>query len=184
MINKIWPLLVLVLMSVPVLAEEVAGKTALQVSVEELRSSQGKWDVVTEFLNPDGSVAKAVTGSYEFDWVVPDRILTGQTTIPELEQTSAILFYINEKDSKIEMASVGPDGKLWIMTGPLGGDQRMTQEYATSDGGTGQLRFTRYNVKDNSFESKMEYTSDGGETWVMGNHQNFVRAESESAGDE
>lgn len=177
--NKILSFFMLVLLSVPVLAEETTDIDALQISVDELRAAQGKWGVVTEFLNPDGSVAKSVTGNYEFNWVVPDRILSGQTNIPELQQTSAILFYINAKDSKIEMVSVGPDGKLWIMTGALGGDQRMTQEYATPDGGSGQLRFTRYNVKEDSFESKMEYTSDGGETWVMGNHQLFKRAKVE-----
>ena len=35
------------------------------------------------------------------------------------------------------------------------------------------LRFTRFNVKPNSFESKMEYTNDNGEIWKLGNHQDL-----------
>lgn len=73
------------------------------------------------------------------------------------------------------MVSVAEDGRLWIMTGKLGSDTRYSQTYATEDGGAGQLRFTRYNVAENSFESKMEYTNDDGETWILGNHQVFRR---------
>ncbi len=61
------------------------------------------------------------------------------------------------------------------MTGPLGGETRMTQEYGTTGGGTGRLRFTRYNVSADAFESRMEYTDDGGKTWKPGNHQTFRR---------
>ena len=61
----------------------------------------------------------------------------------------------------IEMAAVGADGRLWIMTGPLGGEERLSQEYQTVEGGTGRLRFTRYNVSPDAFESRMEYTEDG-----------------------
>ncbi len=38
------------------------------------------------------------------------------------------------------------------------------------------LRFTRFNVAADSFESRMEYTDDDGETWKPGNHQTFHRA--------
>ena len=75
----------------------------------------------------------------------------------------------------IGMVSVGADGMLWIMTGPLGGEQRMSQEYTTANG-TGRLRFTRFNVSPDTFESRMEYTEDGGTTWKPGNHQLFTRA--------
>jgi hypothetical protein len=74
-----------------------------------------------------------------------------------------------------EMVSVGRDGQLWIMTGPLGGDYRLTEEFKTADGDSQQLRFTRFNVTPNAFESRMEYTSDGGRTWKPGNHQRFQR---------
>ncbi|MCP4203577.1 MAG: hypothetical protein GY769_16785 [bacterium] len=43
------------------------------------------------------------------------------------------------------------------------------------DGSTIQLRFTHYNVEPDRFESKMEITRDGGETWVPGNHQVLTR---------
>lgn len=49
-----------------VLAEDSADQKAMQASVEQLRSAVGRWDVVTELLNEDGSVARSVTGTYEF----------------------------------------------------------------------------------------------------------------------
>jgi hypothetical protein len=174
-------LLLLLALSLPLCLaaeESKVDQAALQHSVEQLRSAIGRWQVQTEFLNEDGSVAKTVDGSYEFEWVVPDRVARGRNEIPELKQASGILFYINEAQGIIEMAAVGRDGKLWVMTGPLGGEERLSQVYASADGGSGQLRFTRFNVEDDSFESRMEYTDDGGKRWKPGNHQLFKRAAS------
>jgi hypothetical protein len=39
-----------------------------------------------------------------------------------------------------------------------------------------QLRFTRFNVTDDRFESRMEVSTDGGSSWRPGNHQVFKRA--------
>lgn len=163
----------------PVSAQSAAqaplDSAALGHSVEQLRSSIGKWNVTTRFLNDDGSVARAAEGTYEFSWVIPDRVISGRSEIPELQQVSAILFYVNPARQQIEMSSVAADGRLWIMTGPLGGETRTTQEYRTTTG-TGRLRFTRFDVSADSFESRMEYTEDGGATWKPGNHQTFRRA--------
>lgn len=148
----------------------------LEQSVQQLRDAIGEWNVVTDFLNDDGTSAKRVSGSYEFSWVVADRVVSGKSEIPELQQAAGLLFYVNEGKQVIEMVSVGADGNLWVMTGPLGGETRYTNEYKTADGGSGQLRFTRYNIEKNSFESKMEYTEDGGKTWKPGNYQLFSRA--------
>ncbi len=148
---------------------------ALSASVEQLRNAAGEWSVVTEFLNEDGTVAKTVNGTYQFEWVVVDRVLSGRSDIPELKQSSGILFYINEKKKIIEMVSVGQDGHLWVMTGPLGEEVRCSQKYKTQDGGEAQLRFTRFNVSSDSFESRMEYTNDDGKSWKPGNHQIFRR---------
>jgi len=167
-------LLALLLGPSPLWAQDPAEDAAMQASVEELRASVGRWQVTTEFLNEDGSVAKSVAGTYEFSWIVPDRVVAGKSEIPELQQAAGILFYVNKAKEHIEMVSVGGDGALWIMTGPLGGDHRLSQEYKTATG-TGQLRFTRYNVTEQTFESKMEYTEDGGKTWKPGNHQTFRR---------
>ena len=163
------------LLAQPVGAQATASDDALAASVEEIRHSIGRWNVVTEFLNEDGTVARAVDGTYEFSWVVPDRVASGTTETPELQRAAGILFYINASKREIEMVSVGADGRLWVMTGPLGGSERLTQEYETTDGGKGRLRFTRYNVSPDAFESKMDYTEDGGHTWKPGNHQRFRR---------
>lgn len=167
--------LLLLASSVGTTAETGTTGTALDSAVAQLRDSIGPWDVVTEFLNEDGAVARSTSGSYEFAWVIEDRVISGVSRIPELDMSSAILFYVNEADMKIEMVSVGRDGKLWIMSGPLDSETRRTQEFPTADGRTAQLRFTRYNVSPDRFESRMEYTSDGGATWLPGNHQVFTR---------
>jgi len=156
-------------------AQEVAGDRELGHSVEQLRSSIGAWEVKTDFLNPDGSVAKSVRGTYEFSWIVRDRVVAGRSDIPELKQAAGLLFYVDEAGRKIEMASVGADGKLWIMAGPLGSEERRSQEFKTSGGGVGRLRFRRFNVSADAFESRMDYTEDGGTTWTAGNHQHFRR---------
>jgi hypothetical protein len=160
----------------PAAAQSTGDDPALLESVGQLRDCIGSWNVTTQFLNPDGSTVKTVDGTYEFEWVIPDRVVSGTSEIPELEQVSAILFYVSPARKLIEMVSVGADGKLWIMSGALGQEVRTTQEFKTASGGVGQLRFTRYSVSRDSFESKMEYTEDGGRTWTPGNHQVFRRA--------
>ena len=156
-------------------ASVVASKTeSLDKAVRQLRESRGRWDVTTEFLKPDGTIARSLTGTYDFDWIVEDRVLRGESKIPELGN-SGILFYVNESKSLIEMASVGKDGHLWVMSGPAGGETRATPDTPMADGTTLKLRFTRYNVAPDRFESKMEFSSDGGVTWAPGNHQVFTR---------
>lgn len=171
-------LLALLAPAQPVAAQAASDSTPLQRSVAQLRGAVGHWAVTTEFLNEDGSVARSAEGTYDFAWVIPDRVVSGRSDIPALRRTAALLFYVSETAESIEMVSVGPDGRLWVMTGPLGGETRYTQEYPTPDGGKGQLRFTRYNVTADAFDSRMEYTTDGGTTWTPGNHQRFTRADS------
>ncbi|MCI0659511.1 MAG: hypothetical protein L0220_00400 [Acidobacteria bacterium] len=171
-------LIIVVAIFIPGFIPAAAGMSAqekLALSVEQLRSAVGRWSVVTEFLNEDGTVARTVKGSYQFEWVVPDRVVMGRSEMPEMKTSSGILFYVNEKKMVIEMVSVGADGHLWIMTGPLGGETRYTQKFKSTDGKDSQLRFTRFNVSTDSVESSMEYTEDGGKTWKPGNHQVFSR---------
>lgn len=108
----------------------------------------------------------------------PARVVSGRSEVPSRKQGSGILFYVRESRKEIEMVSVGADGLLWTMTGPLGGETRLSQEYKTTHGGTGRLRFTRSNVSPDAFESGMEYTDDGGKSWKPGNHQRFSRIKS------
>lgn len=166
---------------VPAPAGAQVDSATLARSVSQLREAIGHWEVTTEFLAEDGRVARAVEGTYTFEWVVPDRVVVGRTTIPALGTASGILFYVRASSAEIEMASVGGDGMLWVMTGPLGGETRQTQAYELPGGGTGRLRFTRYNVERDRFESRMERTSDGGATWLPGNHQVFRRAVADGA---
>ncbi len=158
-----------------VLERGSAADDTLAASVEQLRQIVGRWAVVTEFLHEDGSVARTVTGTYDFSWVVPDRVVSGISSIPEIQQTAGILFYINEKERRIEMVSVGRDGFLWIMTGAVGEEIRYSQPYKSPSGSEQQLRFTRFNITPDFFESSMEYTTDGGNSWLPGNHQIFTR---------
>ena len=64
------------------------GGAALQNSVEQLRSSIGRWDVTSEFLNADGTAAKTVSGTYEFSGVIPGR---GQGTVVRILPDNLLL---------------------------------------------------------------------------------------------
>ncbi len=162
-------------------ASEIAP-IGLEPAVQQLRAAVGTWNVETTQYADDGAVARVACGTYRFDWVVPDRVLAGRSEIPEWKQASGILFYVNERRSTIEMASVGADGHLWVMTGPAGSETRTTPPTSTSDGGTLQLRFTRFNVTPDRFESRMEVSTDGGASWKPGNRQVFKRAAPEASG--
>ena len=152
-----------------------AASPAVAKGVEQLRHAHGEWIATTEFLKPDGSVARRAAGQYLFEWVVPDRVLRGRSDIPELEMASGILFYVQERKALLEMVSVGRDGQLWVMSGPADGETRTTPPTEQADGSFIQLRFTRSNVTPDRFESKMEYSSDSGKTWTLGSRQMFER---------
>lgn len=81
-----------------------------------------------QFLNEDGTVQTSAKGTYTFDWVVQDRVVSGRSDMLSMKRSVGILFYSNERRKVIEMVSVGEDVHLWIMTGPLGGDARQSAE--------------------------------------------------------
>jgi hypothetical protein len=143
------------LLSLLVLPFAEASETAplgFDTAVQQLRSAVGLWDVETTQFADDGAVARVACGTYRFDWVVPDRVLAGRSDIPDWKQSAGILFYVNERRSTIEMASVGTDGQLQVM------------------------RVTRFNVSPDRLEARMEVSTDGGANWKPGHHQVFRRA--------
>lgn len=160
----------------PESAPAPAAAEPAPAAVAQLRHCIGVWEVTTEFIAPDGSVARTVAGSYTFEWVVPDRVVRGVATMPELDQTSALLFYVRPRTRELEMVSVGADGQLWRMSGPDDGETRTTPPTPMPDGTTLMLRFTRYDVEPDRFRSRMELSNDAGETWRLGNRQAFRRA--------
>ncbi|MGP1283355.1 MAG: hypothetical protein ACTS1X_10300 [Parasphingopyxis sp.] len=169
-------LLLLACAAIPGAAQDAPPEPA-SGAVEQLRHAVGLWNVETDFIAADGSVTRTLTGQYRFGWVVPDRVVSGMSTIPELNQASAILFFVRPSLNEIEMASVGADGHLWRMIGPDTSETRTTPNTAMADGSTLMLRFTRYDVERDRFRSRMEMSTDGGGTWRLGNRQRFVRAE-------
>jgi hypothetical protein len=167
----------LTIAALPAAAQRAAPPEPSAIAVEQLRHVIGLWNVETDFIGPGGRVMRTLTGQYRFGWVVPDRVVSGMSTIPELNQASAILFFVRPGDSEIEMASVAADGHLWRMIGPDTSETRTTPNTGMADGSTLMLRFTREQVTPNSFQARMQRSTDGGETWSPGNHQRFVRAE-------
>ena len=148
--------------------------------VQQLRHAVGVWNVTTTHYNDDGTVAQRLKGSFQFEWVVPDRVLSGRSTMPAGGQNAGVLLYVNERRATIEMASVGADGNLWVMSGPAGADTRTTPPMPMSDGSRMQLRYTRFNVAPNRFEARVDVSTDGGASWHAGRHQLFVRNTSDA----
>ncbi|WP_164118666.1 hypothetical protein [Sphingorhabdus sp. Alg239-R122] len=162
-------------------AQAAAQAAPDPIAVEQLRHAIGTWEVETDFIDTDGKILGSAKGTYVFKWVLPDRIVSGTSTIPAWRQTSAILFFVRPKTSEVEMASVGSDGVLWQMIGPDSSETRTTPNVAMDDGSTMMLRFTRHSVTPDSFGSTMEMSVDGGESWHIANQQRFVRKKEEGA---
>jgi hypothetical protein len=171
---------VLTLLAMPLAEAGEVAISPLASAVQQLRHAVGVWEVTTTQYDDSGAVDRVGCGTYRFDWVVPDRVLSGRSDMHEWKQSAGILFYVNPERSTIEMTSVGPDGQLWVMTGPAGGETRITPPTPLADGRKMQLRFTRFSVTQNRFESRMEVSTDGGTSWKPGNHQLFVRADDKS----
>jgi hypothetical protein len=149
---------------------------SLASAVQQLRQAAGHWNVTTTRYGENGAVAGVASGTWHFDWVVPDRVLSGRAVIPDWKQTAGMLFYVNERRSTLEMASVGADGQLLVMSGPAGAETRTTSAIALPDGRRMLQRYTRYGIAADRFESRMETSYDGGTSWKLGHHQLFVRA--------
>jgi hypothetical protein len=144
--------------------------------VQQLRQAAGRWNVTTTRYAENGAVAAVATGTLSFDWVVPDRVLAGKSVIPDWNQSAGMLFYLNERMFTLEMAQVGGDGQLIVMSGPAGTETRIAEPVALLDGRRMLQRHTRYGVTADRFEAKMEMSYDGGASWKPGYHQLFVRA--------
>ena len=164
------------LLAVPLADASEIESAPLSSAIQQLRHSVGIWNVTTTQFDDKGEVARVGSGTYRFDWVVPDRVVSGRADMQEWRQSAGMLFYVNPERSTIEMTSVGSDGQLVVMTGPAGGETRTTTTTALADGRKLTLRLTRFNVTANSFESRMEASYDGGTSWRPGSHQSFKRA--------
>jgi hypothetical protein len=156
--------------------------SSLDSAVKQLRQVAGRWNVTTTRFADNGAVAAVATGTWSFDWVVPDRVLSGRLAIPDWNQSAGMLFYLNERHFTLEMAQVGSDGQLLVMSGPVGAESRTTAPVALPDGRRMLQRHTRYGVTADRFESRVETSYDGGASWKPGFHQLFVRAPAKPAG--
>jgi hypothetical protein len=149
---------------------------ALSSAVEQLRQSAGRWNVTTTRYAENGAVTAVATGTWSFDWIVPDRVLSGRAVIPDWNQSAGMLFFLNERQFTLEMAQVGADGQLLVMSGPAGTETRTTAAITLPDGRRMMQRHTRFGVSADRFESRVETSYDGGASWKPGYHQLFVRA--------
>ena len=148
----------------------------LEGAVQQLRQAAGRWNVTTTRFAENGAVAAVATGTWTFDWIVPDRVLSGRSAIPDWNQSAAVLYYLNERMETLELAQVGSDGQLLVMSGPAGAESRTSSPVALPDGRRMMQRHTRYDVSADRFEARVERSFDGGASWKPGYHQVFVRA--------
>jgi hypothetical protein len=169
-------LIALSFLLLPAAAANALNTPTLDAAVGQLRQAAGRWNVTTTRYADNGAVAAVATGTWSFDWVVPDRVLSGRSAIPDWNQSAGMLFYLNERIFTLEMAQVGADGQLVVMTGAAGTETRTTAPVVLADGRRKLQRPTRYGLSADRFEARMETSYDGGQSWKLGYHQLFVRA--------
>lgn len=151
------------------------GNAATSGAVQELRLAAGHWNVTTTRYRDNGSVAGVATGTWQFEWVVPDRVLAGRYKIPDWKESAAVLLYVDASREALEMAAVGADGELVVMSSPASlGTHARRQAKAPEP--RALTRFTRFSIAEDRFEAKVERSLDGGRTWRPSEHHLFVRA--------
>jgi len=134
----------------------------------------GEWSVHIEFLDSAGNVTRTAEGTDISRYLI-DSTVVELTTIDDGNNISKGWIFYNIKEQKYYLVSVSSEGDLWILKGGL------DQYVITSDpreqlnGKTVQIRFTHYNIEENSFEAIMEYTIDGGKTWRKAYRQIITR---------
>jgi hypothetical protein len=166
----------------PVAEASDLAPSGLADAVQQLRQAAGRWNVTTTRYAENGAVAAVATGTWSFEWVVPDRVLSGRSAIPDWNQSAGMLFYLNERLVTLEMAEVNADGQLVVMSGPVGKPARTADAVTLSDGRRVMQRHTRFDVTPDRFEARLETSYDGGQSWRPGYHQVFVRAPAKQPG--
>ena len=166
------------LLSFFVLPFAEASETAppvLATAVQQLRQAAGRWNVTTTRYAENGAVAAVATGTLNFDWVVPDRVLAGKLRHSRLEP-------VGRHALLPERAHVHARDGAGRRRRAAHRDERPRRDRDANDradrmpdGRRMLQRHTRYGVTANRFEAKMEMSYDGGANWKPGYHQLFVR---------
>lgn len=138
----------------------------LEASVAELRATFGNWTVETSTFDPNGELTGQVAENCRFDWLEVDRVLTGRMETSDGAAVTAVQICLDRARHRLELSTVGSDGRLWTLTGEPGSDSRLSGEFEKDDGRKYRLRITCRILPDGALEWTTAQTTDGGQTWL------------------
>ena len=138
----------------------------------------GTWDCDFTFHLPDGSVRKK-KGELQFGWVLNGRavqdIWTTYPTKPGEEKSSGTSFrFFDTKSKQWRVVFIQPQYSYVVaVAGALEGD-RIVLRGIDTDGN--QIRWTFFDITDNSFSWHGEKSYDSGKTWALEEDHRMRRA--------
>lgn len=157
----------------PASGQENTAPPVPEEAVQRLRQLHGRWQFQTEYLNAAGEVTGRTSGTEEVEWLVEDRVLGMTSRLDGDRVGSRAMWFYDRTTLEFTLVSVnGSTGELWVLGGDL--DQWQIRSRVTPPG-SAQIRFTHYDVEQDSWRALMEYSTDGGDTWLPGFRQVFSR---------
>ncbi|MCG8432752.1 MAG: hypothetical protein MJA83_01825 [Gammaproteobacteria bacterium] len=135
----------------------------------------GTWEVRTEYPDMEGGIARVVTWRDIYRYTIKDRVLEVITDAPEFELYIRGWVFYNITEKKFYYTSVGQRGDHWILKGDLDNYVLTSDVRYKADGSEYLVRFTFYDIEDDSFIAAMEFTTNNGRTWIPGFRQFHTR---------
>lgn len=138
----------------------------------------GLWDSRWERLDAEGNVTVSFTGTEHFEWYLGDKVVQLTTRIPELDQMSKSLRFFSPREQRIVFWAVDSNSDHWTMHQDVESGIIHSLPTPTAAGGEMTLRFTTTRKTADAFDVAMDYSLDGGDSWVRGMRQYLTRAAS------
>ncbi|MCH9646642.1 MAG: hypothetical protein K0U98_00310 [Deltaproteobacteria bacterium] len=150
--------------------QQVVAKPSPPPETEQLAPLLGNWRCTTRALQQDGGYVEG-TASWKFYTILDGFAIMDEWRAPKPDGTESVGVNIRHYDTETEQWVA-----KWLSTANMKwatfqatyqeGEFRMTGKSISPSGNAGHSRVTFFDMKKNSFKWKLDWSTDGGKTWI------------------
>lgn len=162
----------------------IAGTARAQVAPEEplpgearkrLDTIVGEWESRWDWVDETGKVVYTEKGTEKAAFLIQDRVVEMTTTIVDRPAPTKAWMFFSTAEKKFYLVSVSREGDLWTFTGGLDKFVITSLPRTMPDGRQLMIRFSHDEVSHDQLGAVMEFSYDGGETWMVRCRQTLNR---------